>query len=248
MSKHAVVNVATTGYYQKGQRRLVDAFAQLPNRPALMAYPTLSAGWPSHQQRPYAFKAYALKHAADLGYTKLLWADACILPIAPLEPIWARAAEAGVWICRNGWTNYEWTADSAYPDLFLDNPRPFDLEYAREQNRAIPHVVATTFALDLDHPKGKAFLAEYYWLASGTEAFCGPWTNAQPVNDSMPTTDPTGRIARCGPADVRGHRHDQTAASVIAWRLGIPLVDPPAMFAYKGGETKDTILVADGAY
>jgi len=50
---------------------------------------------------------------------------------------------------------------------------------------------------------------------------------------------------------VRGHRHDQTAASVIAWRLGFELTNPPNIFAYgRAGEAHDerTILLADGSY
>ena len=54
-----------------------------------------------------------------------------------------------------------------------------------------------------------------------------------------------------------GHRHDQTAASVIAWRLRMKLTDPPIPFAY--ARTRDdgtvhiedqderTILMADGS-
>ena len=59
------------------------------------------------------------------------------------------------------------------------------------------------------------------------------------------------RMAPCGipgPLDVLGHRHDQTALSVIAWRLGCVLDAPPDTFAYKGGENEKTILIADGAY
>jgi hypothetical protein len=47
---------------------------------------------------------------------------------------------------------------------------------------------------------------------------------------------------------VLGHRWDQTVASVLAWRLGMTFTDPPKFFAYKGAETAETLLVADGAY
>ena len=52
----------------------------------------------------------------------------------------------------------------------------------------------------------------------------------------------------CGDAGVLGHRHDQTALSVIAWQQGLKLTNPPEIFAYKGCETAETILIADGAY
>lgn len=209
-----VVNVATGAHYQKGQARLLGAFRAIGETCAL--WRELPESWPSHADVPYAFKAFALKAAADVGYRLLLWADACIVPAGLLSRIWEHAMEHGVWMSRNGYWNSEWTAESAYADLGV----------TREENQRIPHVVATAFALDLEHPKGAEFLAEYFRLASTTRAFCGPWTGGIGVQ----------------------HRHDQTAASVIAWRLGIPLTDPPDFFAYKGGETERTVLVADGAY
>jgi hypothetical protein len=211
----AVVNVAT-GHYAVGQERLGALLAA--NHPDTLLFhwkDRMPAGCPDHHRVPYAFKAFAMKEVAGLGCKQLLWADSCIVPAQSLEPIWEHAREHGVWLSRNGWWNAEWTAESAYADLGV----------TKAENWNIPHVVATTFAVDLDHANGRAFLDEYFRLASDTKAFCGPWTGGIGVQ----------------------HRHDQTAASVVAWRLGLPLTDPPAMFAYKGGETDKTVLIADGA-
>jgi hypothetical protein len=207
-----VVNVAT-GRYVKGQARLLGTLGE----PFLAWTDPAQIGAPSHQERPYAFKAYALQAAVRQGYTQLLWADACIVPnYCPLDRIWEHAKKHGVWLSKNGYWNYEWTAAEAYGPLGV----------TPEENKRIQHVVATAFAVDLEHPKGREFLAEYYRLASETDAFCGPWTGGIGVQ----------------------HRHDQTAASVIAHRLEIPLTDPPDFFAYLGGETSKTVLIADGCY
>jgi hypothetical protein len=207
---------------------------------------------PRHQDVPYAFKAFAMRDAAMLGADLLLWCDASALPIRSLEPLWERIERDGYWMTLNGWTNYEWTADSAYPDLFSwavgGEPCP-SLDDMRALNRTIPHVMAGCFGLNVRHPKGKAFLDEFYRLASETEAFCGPWTNANySPSAGPPVASQPPRIAPCGPSDVRGHRHDQTAASVLAWRLGFELTSPPDIFAYKGGETEKTLIVLDGSY
>jgi hypothetical protein len=174
--------------------------------------------------------------AMNLGFSTLLWADACIVPGArPIDDLWKKIEGDGYWIARNGWKNSEWTADSAYRDLFPEFlSSGSSLEEARAQNQKIPHVVATTFGLSLERPVGKAFLEQYFRLASETRAFCGPWKNT-------PETP-------CGPPGVLGHRHDQTCASVIAWRLGLTISDCPEWFSYRGGETDRTCLVADGAY
>jgi hypothetical protein len=170
----------------------------------------------------------------------LLWCDASILPIRDLEPIWYRLERDGFWISNNGWTNAQWTADSAYPDLFNwsvgGEPNP-SLGDMRAINRNIPHAVATAFGLNIHHPTGAAILAEYYRLASETKAFCGPWKNT-------PETP-------CGPPEVLGHRHDQTALSVLAWRNGCALTNPPEIFAYhdpKKAPAESTILLAHGGY
>lgn len=247
-----------TGDFQVGLRRLEKAvLGPLGEGAAMMGFGNgplpernIPASWPTHQQKPFAFKAYALKSAMDCGADLLLWCDCCILPIRSLEPLWERIEHDGYWMSRNGFTNYEWTADSAYPDLFStedvtgcgDDDRP-SLAAFRELNRKIEHVVAGCFGINVKHPIGKAFLEEYYRLASETDAFCGPWNN-------------TSRTP-CGPPDVRGHRHDQTAASVIAWRLGMNLTSPPNIFAYSKrradktlhleDQDQSTLLLADGS-
>ncbi len=242
MKSSCVCNVATDRYCT-GQARLVAAL-DMTKTSFLGWADMLPPGSPQHSQVPYAFKAYALMEAAQT-HELVMWCDASIVPIKPLDRIWEYASEHGAWFSRNGFTNYQWTADSAYPDLFsaLRDGDFFYINLARANNRAIEHVVATAFALDLSHPTGRAFLDEYYRLASETKAFCGPWTNTAGV-----TPDKPPRFGNCGPKDVLGHRHDQTAASVIAWRLGIPLTNPPDLFSYRGGETEATILIADGAY
>jgi hypothetical protein len=219
--KGFVVNVATGDHYVKGQKRLTQA---LGSSATMLAWTNiLPVGSPSHSEVPYAFKAFALQDAAARGNSLLLWADASILPVGPLGPLFDRIYEDGYWISRNGWMNSEWTADSAYADLGI----------SRADNAKVPHVVATAFGVNALHPKGRAILAEYVRLAK-TRAFCGPWRNC-------PETP-------CGGLGVLGHRHDQSSLSVIAWKLRLKLTDPPEIFAYKGGEIASTVLLADGSY
>jgi hypothetical protein len=244
MSNRAVVCVATTPAYQKGMDRLQEA---LMLQSVNWRMWSSTRDWPSHSEKPYAFKAYAMHDAVDTGADTLLWADACMLPVQDMTPLWERIERDGYWFSRNGWSNYEWTADSAYPDLFPG----IAIDDARRLNKDIPHVVATCFGISLKHLRGRHFLKEYYRLASETKAFCGPWTNCTAGCEKHASHYTDQRFGNCGPADVRGHRHDQTAASVIAWRLGVKLTDPPEIFAYgKAGEPFDprTIMIADGAY
>jgi hypothetical protein len=230
-----VVNVAT-GRYVKGQERLTEALATLGEDYRVWR-DELPPGSPTHQETPYAFKAWALEAARLSGHTLMLWCDASIVPIAPLDPIFQYAEAHGVWLADNGWKNSQWTCDAAYGDLF-----DVDREDFRELNRKIKHVVATAFALDVMHPKGALFMTEYLRLAK-EGAFQGPWWNS---NGERPDYASKAGAEPCGPPECLGHRHDQTAASVIAWRLGIPLTTCPKFFSYEGGQTEETILVARG--
>jgi len=250
--KRAVVCVATTERYQRGMARLFRTLPRFMNpHYSPYAFDHILVDWPSHEAKPYAFKAYALKQAADEGADLVLWCDACILPIRSMEPLWEKIEREGYWICNNGYTNYEWTADSAYPDLFPTSSYYGTsgnyMDIVRHMNKRIPHVVATSFGLNLRSDIGKAFLEEYYRLASETRAFCGPWANSNYLGDGWPYAENPPRLMPCGPKDVRGHRHDQTVASVIAWRFGMKLTDPPEIFAYPPGDDR-TILLADGSY
>lgn len=253
--KRAVVNVSTDSWVTGQQRlkhrvecydeRIVTWTDQLPfGCPPHRPFGKLAG--PQNQCVPYAFKGFAMQEAAR-DYDLLLWADACILPVKPMERLWERIERDGYWFARNGYQNYEWTADAAYPDLFPEPIMAHDnYHFARQENSKIPHVVATTFGLNVRHPKGRAFLDEYYRLASTTKAFCGPWQNSNAPSVTGRNTD--RYAAPCGPPDVSGHRHDQSAASVIAWRLGFELTEWPDPFAYAGSEDERTILVANGDY
>lgn len=217
------MNVSTGDRYHQGQERLYREIYKLSPKLELLFWSHVPSHWPKHEEKPYAFKAYSLISASRIADT-VLWCDASVVPIRSLEPLWEKIERDGYWLARNGFLNTQWTCDSAYPDLFPGIP----YERAREENSKIPHVVATAFGLNLRSEIGKKFLDEYYRLAQ-THAFCGPWKN-----------DGT-----CGPSDVSGHRHDQTAASVIAHRLGMQLTDCPQFFSYSPDDEK-TILWAKG--
>lgn len=213
-----VVNVAT-GHYVVGQTRLLRALSD----PWLRWADQMPPGSPTHREVPYAFKAHALVEAQRQGAELVLWADSCIVPIRSMDPLWDLIERQGYWFSRNGYPNGEWCSDAALPLLGV----------TREQAFQVEHVVATTFGLNLRSEIGASFLAEYFRLAQNG-SFCGPWTN----ENGQASADPR----------VKGHRHDQSAASVIAHRLGMELTNPPQWFAYRGGERKSTVLVADGAY
>lgn len=182
-------------------------------------------GCPSHDDTPFAFKPFALSEVAK-DHPMLMWCDASVIPIRPLAPLWDLIETQGYWFSANlphgetgrVWTCGEWTADSALGPLGI----------TREQAFQIPHVIGTAFGLDLRHAIAREFLGEYLRLAQEGTAFRGPWNNV-------------GLRASQDPR-VLGHRHDQTAASVIAWRLGMKLTTPPEWIVDGIPPTDETVL------
>lgn len=148
-----------------GQDRLIAEFRRQDPNVAFMTWaePMLPLGSPTHQEMPYAFKAWALK-AAAAQHSVLLWLDACMVP-GPrlLEDLWQKIEKEGIWFAQNGWKNSEWTCEAAYPLLGVTH----------EENDQIEHVVAGCFGLDMRSAIGQAFLSEYLRLAQNG-SFRGP--------------------------------------------------------------------------
>ncbi len=249
----AVVCVATTPRYQVGMRRLQQFVGEQCD--ILWAWSKLMPSWPSHDSVPYGFKPHALMHAAmDDAPTGpadlLLWCDAAILPIRSLEPLWEKIEREGAWIHNGGWLNAQWCADSWYENCFPGVPR----EEARAINKDIPHVVATTFGLNVKSELGASILKEYYRLASETKAFCGPWWNSNGEREDYRKHQ---GAAPCGPPSTLGHRHDQSCLSIIAHRHGVKLTEGADIFDYSrrrpdgtlhlSDHDERTILLADGS-
>jgi len=213
-----IVTVGTGGY-ARGVARLKGIVTD----PIKAWTHTLPPGSPTHADTPYAFKAFALKYARDFGADLVMWMDASIKPIRSLDPLWALIEKQGYWFSANWWPNGEWCSDAALPLFGM----------TREESMTHMHVAATAFGLNLRSEVGAAFLDDYMRYATNG-AFRGPWKN----DNGQASSDPR----------VRGHRHDQTAASVICWRRGMTLTNPPEWFAYRGGESEKTVLLVDGAY
>ena len=184
--------------YIKGQSRLKKTFIDNGYEGDFAFYTDESQlkGCPLHKEVPYAFKAYALTEQMKKGYDILIWADSLITLEKPFIQVLKRIKENGHILLLNGWNTGQWCSDKALVTLGI----------TREESFTYPHMMACLMAWDCSIERNKEFLRQYQARAEdGT--FKGDWKN--------------NKLQVSADKRVLGHRHDQTAASVIGTNLGI---------------------------
>ena len=134
--------------------------------------------------------------------------------------MWEQVDRDGYWFANNGWSVGEWCADHALEPLGI----------ARDEAFPIPQTSAGCFAIDVSNPTVSLLLDEWHELAMNTDAFKGPWTNGNNEASSHPR--------------VRGHRHDQTAISVLIWRHGLHLTPCPLHYSYYEPPLREQVCLA----
>lgn len=197
--KRCVINFAFDKWYPKGQKRLKESFLSFGyDGDFILSSDESQFGCPFHSDMPYAFKSYMFQEAIKQGYEQIIWCDAAIYLFNDLSlgRIYHQLDTDGYMLAMNAWNTGQWCSDAALPLLGI----------TREQSFTIPHIMANVMGFDVRNERSREFLRQYHVHAQDG-SFKGEWVNK---NHSVSTDD-----------RVLGHRHDQTAASVIAWRLGM---------------------------
>lgn len=218
-----IANVALDHWYPRAQDRLSAALDAQGFRGTKLfwkqEYPPDS---PTQHVVPYAFKLYAIAEALRRGHRMVLWTDAASYPIGPVEPVFEHIARQGYLLMALGHNIGEWCSDEALPRLGL----------TREEAFAAPSAMGGFIGLDFRHPIAVTFFQRWLKLAVDGTAFRAPWVNVPTAPRPLWifSHDREGFVS----ADprVKGHRHDQTAASAIAHHLKMRLTPPPRYFDY----------------
>jgi len=170
-----------------------------PNYIWINSYPPES---PSHQEVSHAFKYHAIEYARSLGYKKILWLDSCVIPIKPkLDKINSILDNSGYFFVHEGFDVGTWCKDEALPYFNL----------TREESFNIPQVATKHFGLNFYFKQSVDFFDKFRTYATeyGKQVFHGDVTN---INNSVSTDN-----------RVKGHRHDQIAASVIVYKYNLTI-------------------------
>jgi hypothetical protein len=148
-----------------------------------------------------AFKPFCFLEAIAAGYSTILWFDASIRVLMPIEPLLESINDNGYLIFEAPETVGEYCADSALGPLGI----------TREQSFKMRSCWSCVLGLDLRTDRAKEFLNRWKACALDGITFRGPkWSGVRGWPMSASTDE-----------RVRGHRYDQTAASVIAMQLGM---------------------------
>ena len=204
--KRCVINFASGGWYERGQERLRSSLIRTGFDGHTLFYRSeADIGAPPHQQCPYGFKPYLLQRAYERGYTSVLWADASVWAIRNITPMFEHIEREGHMLFVNCCTG-NWTSDACLKGFGL----------TRDEAMDITMLMGICMGFNLKHPLTLRFMRE--WLAKAQDGFSfpGAWTN----HNHEVSQDPR----------VNGHRHDQSVASILAWKMGMELIVPHETF------------------
>lgn len=170
---------------------------------------------------PYAFKAHSIKKAIEEGATQILWCDSVVYATKSIEPIFDHITEHGYILFDNiGFSVGDYTSDACLAKFNMSRDEAFNSKM----------IMACVMGFDLRNELATTFLQQYIAAAADGVSYPGSWTNEnlQVSNDMR----------------VKGHRHDQSVASILANRLGMKITNAQnTFFAYV--EHKGRLHIAD---
>jgi hypothetical protein len=183
-------------------------------------------GCPAHADVPFAFKPFCLAAARERGLRVVLWMDSGCVAIRSLDPVFSAIADSGYALFRNPGRVGEWCADATLAALGVE----------RDQAMQWPELNAAAIGLDLEHPLAAEFIGRWHDAALQEVPFRGTSERLDSAEERRAVKWNTGNRVSADPR-VRGHRHDQSVAGILAARLGmLPL--PEGLEAYRTGETR----------
>jgi len=200
--KKCVINFARGGWYPRGQARLRASLTETGYDGSLLfGNNEEQVGAPPHEKCPYGFKPYALQKAWHAGFTHILWCDASVWAIRNIQPMFDHIDKHGHMFFLNTCTG-NWTSDACLDKFGV----------TRDEAMNIPMLMGICMGFNMLHPVTVEFLRQWLMYASDGVSFPGSWTNQNHEVSSDP---------RCN-----GHRHDQSSASLISWKLGMDQIVP----------------------
>jgi len=220
MKKTCVVCVAT-GIYTRGLNRLKKGLANVGFDGDLVTWEdSLPQGSPAHNESPMGFKPCAMKFAIEGGYRYVLWLDANCVPIRSLDRLFSKIHRDGYYLYSLGSMFGEWCSDLALETFGVQ----------RERALSILEVNTSCVGLDAESRIAMNFLEDWQKYALEGLTFRGI-----DMHYPLSVTATNEHLIVSSDKRVKGHRHDQTCASFLAWKYRMRLSSlEVANFQYVG--------------
>jgi len=209
-----VISLAT------GRKAYLASLSRLRQSLQRVRFPGDFLGWldeyppgsPSQLEAPMAFKTFCFQEARRHGYRFVLWIDAPVVALRRLEPIITM-------IRRNGYVTFTNNYDQMLGQWSSDETLRLH-GISREQAMLIPETPTSVIGLDLGHPLGIDFLERWHSICCDGLTCRG---RREPYRSSEDHYAVAWNKDHCISQDPRvgGHRHDQTAAGIVAHQLGL---------------------------
>jgi len=151
---------------------------------------------PTHQESPFAFKFFCISEALKQGYKKILWLDTSVIIKRSIDDIFNHLEMKGYFFLYNH-------------DLgsFCHDKALTTLNITREESFNLPCMQGTNFGLNFNYKCVQQFFTRVMELSLDGITFPGPHNNL--------------KFKASKDIRVKGHRHDQTAMSVVALQNGM---------------------------
>lgn|SRR3990167_1552890 len=211
--KKAIVTFSNGGErFELGNRRLVASLKAVKFDGDIFSFKDFAeVGSPDHDEVPYAFKPYCIKKIWD-DYDLILWLDSAIYATQNLNPVFDYIEKNGYMFFDNiGWTLGDHTSDACLKAWGL----------TREQSFQTRMIMACCMGFNTKDPESNVFFNQYCEAATDGVSYLGDWHN----NNNQVSEDNR----------VKGHRHDQSVASIIIAKMNLKLlIGHETFFTYFG--------------
>ena len=213
MTSRAIVSVAVREPYVARGARMRPTLDRFGCCDYVKIFDNWPPGAPTHFEHHYAFKWGAFKHAADLGYKRILWLDSACVALAPLEPMWQEIESIGHLFAPDENALGKWSSDESLARYGVTRDAAMDMRL----------FCGSWFGLNFDFPAAASFFEEWGQLAA---AAGGPFMSshseyAPDKMRSLPVTDGPSRAVISDDPRCVGHRSDETYYSLMAHARGM---------------------------
>lgn len=192
--KSCIVSFGKGCNFERGIDRLEENIKNLV-KVSFFGYKDYPTGCPTHDISPFAFKFYCIKECLNKGYNNILWLDSSVIIKNSLIDVFNFIENTGYFFIQNSHSVGEYCHDKALKTLNI----------TREDSFKIPSLQGTNFGLNFTYKSSLNFLNEMILLSKDGITFPG-----SSFNDNFECSKDKR---------VSGHRHEQTAMSVIALKL-----------------------------